>query len=361
MGLPNRLAPALAVSCLIACALAAPAAAAPPRDFIGITAEDVFAGDDDYRTSNLSAMAAIGIGTIRQTFDWSQIERTPGAYDFSYHDDFVAQASAHGIRILPLLFNAPAFHRPDAGRITCPPRRMDAFASFARAVAQRYGRGGSLWRERPDVPANPMTAYQIWNEPSLGQYWCRHPNARRYVAMLRAASRAIKGVDRRARIVTAGIPSSRLRSAVPADRYINAMYRAGARRWFDSLGVNPYPRDVHQLRGSLATTRAIMNRHRDRRGRLWITEIGWGDRGPRHRLVVGAAGQAHRIRQAFAAIGRERRRLRLDGVVYYSWRDARPHPPLFRDEWGLYTGLLRRSGVFKPAFRAFRDAAARMR
>jgi hypothetical protein len=104
-----------------------------------------------------------------------------------------------------------------------------------------------------------------------------------------------------------------------------------------------------------------MNRHRARRGRLWITEIGWGDRGPKHRLIVGAAGQARRIRQAFAAISRSRRHLRLDGVVYYSWRDASPYPPKYRDQWGLYTGLLRKSGVFKPAFRAFRAAASRMR
>jgi polysaccharide biosynthesis protein PslG len=347
--------------CLIACTIAAPAPGAPPRGFIGITADDVFAGDADYRTSNLSAMAAIGVGTIRQTFDWSTIERSRGAYDFSYHDDFVAKASAHGIRVLPILFNPPAFEAPTAGRATCPPRRMDAFARFASAVTQRYGRGGSLWREHPGVPANPITAYQIWNEPSLPIYWCNRPNVRRYVAMLRAASRAIKGVDRRARIVTAGIASSRLRRAVPAHRFIDRMYRAGARRWFDSLGVNPYPRDARQLRRSLAATRAIMNRHRDRRGRLWVTEIGWGDRGPRHRLRVGAAGQARRIRQAFAAISRGRRRLRLDGVVYYSWRDVPPYPPRYRDQWGLHTGLLRQSGVFKPAFRAFRDGAARMR
>jgi hypothetical protein len=104
-----------------------------------------------------------------------------------------------------------------------------------------------------------------------------------------------------------------------------------------------------------------MNRRRDRRGRLWITEIGWGDRGARHRLIVGAAGQARRIRQALTTIGRDRRRKRLDGVVYFSWRDAPPYPPQYRNHWGLHTGLLRRSGVFKPAFEAFRDAAGRMR
>jgi hypothetical protein len=37
--------------------------------------------------------------------------------------------------------------------------------------------------------------------------------------MLRVVGRAIKRVDRRAEIVTAGLPPSKLRSAVPLDRY----------------------------------------------------------------------------------------------------------------------------------------------
>lgn len=347
----------LAVSGLIALAIVPGAAAAPPPGFVGMTAEDVFSGNDDYRTSNLSAMAAVGVRTIRQTFDAAAIERAPGVYDFSYHDRFVAKASAHGIRVLPVLFDS----RRKAGHATCPPRDLSAFAGFARAVAQRYGRGGSLWRENPGVPANAITAYQIWNEPSLAVYWCRHPNARSYVAMLRVTGGMIKGVDGRARIVTAGIPSSRLAFAVPMARYIDAMYRAGARRWFDSLGINPYPRDLPELTTTLANVRSLMNRHGDRRGRLWITELGWGDRGPRHRLIVGEAGQARRVRQVLRAIGRERRRLRLDGFVYFMWRDAQPYPPLYRDGWGLHTGLLTRSGRFKPAFRAFRDAVGRIR
>ncbi len=354
--------PALLATGFLVLATAAPSHAKLPAGFVGITADDVFAGDDNYRTSNLSAMAAIGIRTLRQTFDWSTIERSPGVYDFSYQDDFVAKASGHGVRILPVLFNPPAFHRPSSGRAACPPRSMSTFVRFATAVVARYGPEGSLWRERPRVPRNPITAYQIWNEPSLRIYWCnRRPDARRYVAMLRSVGQAIKRADPRARIVTAGIPSSKLKSAVPIERYLARMYRAGARRYFDSLGVNPYPKDLAELRRSLRSVRRLMDRHGDRRGRLWITEIGWGDRGPKHRLVVGAAGQAHRISQAFRAVRQGRRRLRLDGIVYYSWRDLPRYPPLFRDQWGLHTGLLRIDGTFKPAFQAFKNGAARLR
>jgi hypothetical protein len=261
-----------------------------------------------------------------------------------------------------VLFNPPAFYRPTRGRAACAPRKMATFARFAKAVARRYGRRGTLWRQHRRVPKNPITAYQIWNEPNLRIYWCdRRPDARKYVAMLRTVGRAIKTVDRNAHIVTAGIPPSKLKSATPIERYVAQMYRAGARRYFDSLAVNSYARNQHELRSVVGSIRGLMNRSGDRSGRLWITEIGWGDHGPNHRLIVGAATQARRITQAFSVIRKARRRLRLSGVVYYSWRDASPYPPQYRDLWGLHTGLLDIDGAFKPAFYAFKNGVARLR
>jgi hypothetical protein len=101
-----------------------------------------------------------------------------------------------------------------------------------------------------------------------------------------------------------------------------------------------------------------MNRRRDRRARIWITEMGWGDVGPAHRFIVGPVGQATRIKSSFALVSRLRRKLRLRGLVYYSWRDARPYPPLYKDAWGLHTGLLDVNGNPKPAFGTFSRAAA---
>ena len=104
-----------------------------------------------------------------------------------------------------------------------------------------------------------------------------------------------------------------------------------------------------------------MNRHGDRRARIWLTELGWGDSGPRHRFVVGARGQAKRIGRSFRYLRRSRGRLRLRGVVYYSWRDGHPYPPRYKDMWGLHTGLLRVDGSPKPAYRAFRRAVEGLR
>jgi hypothetical protein len=179
--------------------------------------------------------------------------------------------------------------------------------------------------------------------------------------MLRTVSRAIKRVDRRAHIVTAGLPDSKLSGTVPLRRFIDRMYAAKAARYFDSLALNPYARDHRQLARLLRSVRRQMNARRDRRGQIWITEIGWGDRGPKHRYIVGETGQATRIARSFALVRRQRTRLRLRGVVYFCWRDAAPYAPTFRDMWGLHTGLLDINGQPKEAFDAFRRQSQRLR
>jgi polysaccharide biosynthesis protein PslG len=343
--------------------LAPSAGAALLKGFVGLTSEDVFARSANYRTSNLSSQASIGVQLHRQTFDWSAIEKSEGQYDLSYYDAYVAAAAAHGIRILPILFNPPAFHLGRTHhRATCPPRSNASFAAFARILVRRYGPKGSLWRERPKLPRVPITAWQIWNEPNLPQfYWCGTANVRQYVAMLRTVGAAIKQVDRRAEIVTAGLPPSKLSGAVPLAKFISQMYRAGGKRAFDSLAINSYAKDQRELGRLLASVRRLMNRRGDRRGSIWITELGWGDKGLRHRFIVGAKGQASRITRSFALIRRERRRLRLRGVVYFCWRDADPYPPRYQNLWGLHTGLLNKDGTPKRAFFAFKRAVGRLR
>jgi polysaccharide biosynthesis protein PslG len=343
--------------------LAPSAGAALPKGFVGLSSEDVFAGDDGYRASNLSSQASVGVRLLRQPFNWGYIETAPGRYELSAYDAYVAAAASHGIRILPVLYDPPAFH---LGRVhvraTCPPRSNATFAAFAKVLVRRYGRNGTLWRERPDIPKVPVTAWQIWNEPNLGMfYWCGSANARRYVAMLRTVGKAIKKVDRRAGIVTAGLPPSKLTGAVPIERFISQMYRAGGKRAFDSLAINSYAKDRRQLGQLLSSIRRLMNRHGDRRASIWITELGWGDQGIEHRFIVGASGQASRITQSFALIKKQRRRLRLRGVVYFSWRDQQPYPPRYENLWGLHTGLLDNDGTPKPAYFAFQRAVGRLR
>jgi polysaccharide biosynthesis protein PslG len=353
---------------VVAALAAAPSSQAkPPRDFVGITADDIFGagvhGNTAYQDSNLGSIAATRTGLLRKVFSWKEIETSPGHYNFTAYDRLVLRAAAHGIKVLPIIFDPPSFRaKGHGGHGTWPPAHNADMAAFAQVLARRYGRHGTLWSSNPSVPRKAVTSWQIWNEPSLTVYWLPHPSARQYARMLKVVGRAIERVDgRRTEIVTAGIPPSLLSSAVRITRYIRGLYRAHGKRYFDTLAINSYARNAGELKRLLGQIRRLMNRNHDRRAKIWITELGWATSGPHNRFNVGESGQAHRISSAFRTIRKLRRRYRLRGVVYFSWKDQPPYAPLFQNLWGLHTGLVRQSGTFKPSYNTYKRAVRRLR
>jgi lysophospholipase L1-like esterase len=340
-----------------ALALGAPAAA-QANEFAGIVANDVYSGSPSYRAKQLAAQQAAGVGIIRQTLDWASVEIAPDSYDFTNFDKFVEEAARHNIRVLPVLFDPPTFRRPAGSnkKYTPFPKSNADFAKFAGAVAARYGRGGSFWDGRTNIPNLPFTSYQIWNEPNLPVYSGGHPSAAAYVAMLRAIDPAIKAVDPAAEIVTAGLPDSRL-SKPNLYKYIQQMYSAGANGTFDTLGVNPYAPTASSLISKLKRIRGIMAKNGDADAGLWVTELGWSDVGPGSAFRAGKSGQAKRIGQALRALKSNATTLKLRGFFYFAWKDGAVYKG-GKDFWGLHTGLLRKNGTRKPAFAAFKKAVA---
>jgi hypothetical protein len=338
---------------------ASPAVAKVPKDFVGTQDEFLLPSDANYRTTNLSSMSSIGVGTVRHALLWSNIETSPGVYNFAAYDSLVGKISSHGIKQLATLFGPPKWRAKTPKRGTCQPTKFSDFGDYAARVAQRYGSNGTYWKENPGVPKNAITTWQIWNEPNLGIYWCGKPNAKQYVQLVKVARAALKKVDPKAEIVTAGLPESAL--GVPLLKYIDQMYKAGGGKAFDTLAIHPYSATIPELKKRLISVRKVMNTRGDRSGKLWVTELAWSDVGPGNKFRVGPAGQAKRITEAFKLIGAQRSKLNLRGVIYVYWRDLPPYPPNFRDFWGLHTGLVRQDGSFKKAFYAFKNAVSKLK
>ena len=342
--------------------LSAPTAAAKPRDFVGIVAEDVFWESPSYREQSFAVQRQLGVQVVRQTFDWSRIETAPGQYDFSEYDSFVAHAARHGIRIVPVLFRPPAFRARGVhtDRKTYPPKTFAHMGHFGAAIAERYGRGGSLWNELPSGSAKrPITSYQVWNEPNFPVYWPGGPNAKQYVKLLKKTGKAIKSVDRRAKILTGGLPDSKSGGAVRLFKYIRQLYKAGGKRHFDVLSINTYAKNPRQLAKLLRKVRKLMNKRRDRKAKIWASEFGWATQGPDSRFTVGAKKQARHIGGSIKKMGKLRRKLKLAGFVYWNWKDAPPYRVGF-DFWGLHAGLVQQDGAPKPALAAFAKAVKKL-
>ena len=332
-----------------------------PAGFLGMVSNDAFAANAIQRAQILAAERRTGVQLLRQTFDWSQIEPRRGAYDFSAYDSYVSAAARAGLQVLPVVFGRPAFEpgvhaagAPLTATTTLPPGRLSDFAAFASALARRYGPDGMFWRAHPGVPAHPVTAWQVWNEPNLPVYWGGRPDAAGYVAMLSSVGHAIKSVDPAAEIVTAGIPDSRL--GVPLGRYVLEMIAAGARGTFDTLAINPYATSDLGVLAAARQVRQLLDASGLSQTSIWFTELGWASGGPASSFTVGPALQARYVLGAITSLARVAGALHIRGVVYYDWRDAPPYAG-GQDFWGLHTGLLTLAGAAKPALSAYYQAA----
>ncbi|WP_372791982.1 hypothetical protein [Paraconexibacter sp.] len=334
-----------------------------PADFLGLVSEHAFAAGPADRAKILGDQRRTGVQLLRQTFDWSTIEKTRGVYDFSIYDGFVHATARARIRLLPIIFRAPAFRsrtaKPSRTRkitatTTFPPRSNADMARFAARLVRRYGPRGTFWKENPDLPPLPIRSWQVWNEPNLPAYWGGRPNAKQYVSMLRTVGSAIRKADRKAEIVSGGIPESR--QGIPLRTYLTQMRRAGGLKTFTTLAIHPYARNDAGVITAVSSTRRLLNGWGYRRMPIWVTELGWASQGPRSAFTAGPTRQGRYILHAITGLGQRAKQLNVRGVVYYGWKDAEPYPG-GKDFWGLHTGLLRQDGTGKPALSKYYQAA----
>ncbi|MEA2177068.1 MAG: polysaccharide biosynthesis protein PslG, partial [Solirubrobacteraceae bacterium] len=271
-----------------------------------------------------------------------------------------AVASANGLRVLPVVLRAPAWARERPSEMASPPRGDGPYAAFLTALVGRYGPQGSFWTQRPDLPRSPQRQWQVWNEPNIDTYWSSpSPFAARYVRLLRASHRALKAADPGSEVVLAGFANFSWRALADA-------YRAGARRWFDVAAVHPFSGRLENVLKIVRLTREAMARAGDRRKGLIISELTWPSAKGETRNTIGfettEAGQAMRLRNAYAALLRIRRSSRIRQVFWYTWLSPdRDSPNSFS-----WSGL-RKLGppgadapVDKPALAEFRRVALRV-
>ncbi|MEJ2211056.1 MAG: cellulase family glycosylhydrolase, partial [Anaerolineae bacterium] len=170
---------------------------------------------------DLGLIRDAGFTWVKQWFAWRDIEgKGRGQYDWSTADRIVQQTQEFGLKLIVRVDHQPDWAGP-------PPGNINDFANFLSTMASRYkGR---------------IQAYQVWNEPNLAREWGnKAPSAGEYTQMLKKAYNAIKAADPNAIVVSAGMaPTTELsQRAVPDTKFIQSMYDAGARPFFDMLGAH---------------------------------------------------------------------------------------------------------------------------
>jgi hypothetical protein len=354
----TRLALATLVAVVAALSLSTPAIARVPFGFAGVMIDGPMNAPGYDPADEMDVMVASGVESVRFAFHW--VDGQPYRdvpTTFSRFDPMVAGAAARGLTLLPNVTTAPGWAAKRPGVFGSPPKGTADFARFMRVLAKRYGPNGRFWAENPTLPRRPIRKWQLWNEPNLRYSWTERKWAPGYVKLLRAGRNAVKAADPGARIVLAG-----LANVSWAD--LEQIYRVrGARRLFDEVAIHPYTKPPEGVITILERVRKVMARYGDRRKPVTVTEFGWpSSKGKVRGIGVSTdrRGQAARLRKALPLLARNRKRLRLANVYYYTWvTNDRPNTSIFN-----FAGLRHRlpSGkiVPKPAFHVFRRTALRL-
>jgi hypothetical protein len=168
------------------------------------------------------------------------------------------------------------------------------------------------------------------------------------VELLKVFSSAVKSGNPRAKVVLGGLfRTPQLPNSIPLTSYLPAIYKAGGKRFFDAVSVHPYANAPKDALRAVKQTRKIMNRFKDTKAKLWITEIGWATGGNESPLTVTPDIQAANLTRSYRLLAKTRKRLKLAGAIWYSWRDL---PGLI---WFNHTGLFDEALNPKPSWYAF--------
>lgn len=180
---------------------------------------------------DLDLMAEAGIRIVRMDFGWAGIERKRGEYHWSAYDELTAHLRERQMRPYYILdYSNPLYEETvvsknplngEEQRDTASPQHPESIAAFARwagAAAAHFAGQGIIW--------------EIWNEPNIS-FWKPKPDVAQYIALAKAASRAVREADPQA-ILTG--PAT---SEVPV-KFLEAFFSSGILESLDAVSVHPY-------------------------------------------------------------------------------------------------------------------------
>jgi hypothetical protein len=347
-----------------------------PKGFFGIVPQTALTEKD------VKYMKAGGIEALRAPLIWPAVQPTKkGGYHWESFDPVVEQAALQGIEVLPFPIATPKWV---AGKETTMPfhnaAQRKAWTAFLKAAVERYGPGGQFWHEHSpaviraeqekekkgpvyELPGAALTpirkpipigTWEIWNEANYF-YFAYPVSPHDYARLLKISTPVVKRAEPGAKVILTGLfgrPTAGAKRGMPAAEFLEQLYQVpGIKSFFDGVALHPYAIDTEELEEIVEELHEVTVANHDRVP-LYITEMGWGSQNDFHidAFEHGVQGQVEELKAAYAYLLKNRARLDLKQVDWFSWKDL-PESCAFCDSVGLFhSGAGFRA---KPAWRAF--------
>lgn len=231
-----------------------------PADYFGTNFQNPYDMRPEIRDGHLTSIAATGMTQVRLPIPWSMIEPdTPRSGEHTYRwikvDDQIEAFARHGLQAQALFAYAPTWASNatqqeaqqcrDDGAAGLAPGTPVGYAAAARALAARYGPGGTFWEARPGLDPQPIRLFEIWNAPNTAGAWCPRVDPEGYAHMFVLAAEQIRGVVPGAEIVVGGvgIGARTQGGSLATDAYLKRMMAAepSIKTIADAVGAHLYP------------------------------------------------------------------------------------------------------------------------
>ena len=282
-------------------------------------------------------------GAIRIPVRWRVVEPAKENWDFSVVDR-VVQMIPDNVQILGTLLSVPEWangmnpNKTEGWFDSYPPKDFSDWERYVSRTVQNYKHRVKHW--------------EIWNEENGVDFYRPLPDAKAYTELLKVAYKAAKTADPDCVVVLGGLQMNGIIpnpwSNVKVSDYLEDLYKAGARQFFDVCNIHPYvlPSEGADYMMQLTQdTLSLMDRYGDSEKPLWITEVGCGATSQR-----AEEDQAQLLANTFEFAAKEPR---IKRVFWFILRDMQND--LLGPEGSM--GLFSYQGKPKPAFRVFLSAA----
>ena len=249
-----------------------------------------------------SQIAKVGFQWVRITASWHRIQSSKnGRYDWQDIDDAVALAKKYNLKVLMQISGAPEWatgadklsaaekNALNARKIWVasfvPLQQYDNdFSNFVSALVKRYASQGVI-------------DYEFWNEPGNPEFWHDtiqnpKPNPEHYTHLLKIAYTAAHNAHNDVNVMAGGMTvggSNNSTGYIGPMEFLERMYRAGAKGYFDGVSHHPYGIYARAFRdngwanmiGDVVgpgsgekTLYQIMSENGDGNKKIWPSEVG---------------------------------------------------------------------------------------